>query len=254
MVFEQKEFTPIKGYEDAYFICKSTTEVLSIKNRRNTKSGTFKILKQVNNSKSPSNNYLIVTLVDSDGKRVNKPIHRIMAETFLPNPESKAHVNHIDGNKLNNNLSNLEWATEKENSQHAVDTGLTTYDHCKKQVHQYTLSGDYLKSYSSDAEAELHTGVAKQNISKNTLGKRPQAGGYQWSRERKASIDQYQGRPIINYLQLTDTKLNITTKEYCSLAKLAETLNLSRYALESNIRKNGYYSDEVIIIKPIYFN
>ena len=82
MVFEQKEFTKIQGYDD-YYICKSTTEVLSTKERRNTKEHTTKVLKQVNNSKNPRNNYFIVTLVASDGKRSNKAVHRLMCETFF---------------------------------------------------------------------------------------------------------------------------------------------------------------------------
>lgn len=183
MVFEQKQFTPITGYDNLYFICKDTQEVLSIKSRKNTKENTVKVLKQVNNSKNPSNNYYIVTLVDSTGKRKNKPIHRIMCETFLPNSENKRHVNHKDGNKLNNSLDNLEWATEQENAQHAVDTGLTTHDHCKKQVFQYSLDKTTLLAvFNSDADAEIATGVAKQNISKVTLGKRNHAGGFFWSR------------------------------------------------------------------------
>ncbi len=84
MVFEQKEFTKIQGYDD-YYICKFTTEVLSTKERRNTKENTAKILKQVNNSKNPHNNYFIVTLVDSSGKRSNKAVHRLMCETFFNN-------------------------------------------------------------------------------------------------------------------------------------------------------------------------
>lgn len=183
MVFEQKEFTQIEGYED-YYICKETTEVLSTKKRKNTVDNTIKILKQVNNSKDPSNNYYIVTLVDSEGNRKNTPIHRLMCLTFLPNPENKAHVNHKDGNKLNNQLSNLEWATEKENSQHAVDTGLTTHTHFMKPVHQYCRDTlEYIATYASDKEAYKATGVAPQNISKVTLGKRNHAGGYIWTRE-----------------------------------------------------------------------
>jgi hypothetical protein len=51
-------------------------------------------------------------------------MHRLVAQTYLPNPENKPQVNHIDGNKHNNMLCNLEWATHSENMQHACDTGL----------------------------------------------------------------------------------------------------------------------------------
>lgn len=62
-----------------------------------------------------------------NGKQPPKYIHRLVAEAFIPNPDSRPHVNHIDGNKQNNHLSNLEWATAKENSQHAWVTGLANH-------------------------------------------------------------------------------------------------------------------------------
>jgi hypothetical protein len=59
-----------------------------------------------------------------NGKYKMQKIHRLVAKAFIPNPENKPQVNHKDANKLNNNISNLEWATAKENSQHGWENGL----------------------------------------------------------------------------------------------------------------------------------
>ena len=64
-----------------------------------------------------------VSLGSTDKKKVFK-IHRAIAETFLPNPDNKPEVNHKDGDKLNNALYNLEWATGAENMRHASASGL----------------------------------------------------------------------------------------------------------------------------------
>lgn len=64
--------------------------------------------------------YLRVTL-KINGEAINRLVHRVVAEAFLPNLENKREVNHIDGNRLNNNLTNLEWVTSSENKKHGRD-------------------------------------------------------------------------------------------------------------------------------------
>lgn len=126
--------------------------------------------------------YYLVTMVNATTKkRSNKFIHRLLGQAFIPNPENKAHINHIDGIKTNNSLDNLEWNTPKENSRHAVDNGLTTYEYCEKAITQHDKDTlEFIAEFKSLQYAETCTGVARQNISKVLKGKRPRAGGFVW--------------------------------------------------------------------------
>lgn len=67
--------------------------------------------------------YRKVNLYDKRGKCSKKYVHRLVAEAFIPNPENKPNVNHIDCNRQNNKASNLEWCTQSENIKHAVKCG-----------------------------------------------------------------------------------------------------------------------------------
>jgi hypothetical protein len=71
-----------------------------------------------------SNGYRYVHISYSCNHKLYKLIHRLVALSFIENPENKPEVNHKDGNKLNNHIDNLEWVTSKENKQHGWNTGL----------------------------------------------------------------------------------------------------------------------------------
>lgn len=93
-------------------------------------------------------------------KRKNWILHRLLAIHFLPNPENKPEVNHIDGNKFNNDLSNLEWCTRAENLKHARDNYLI--DNIKNS----SLSFDdilFIRTYGY-----LYTGVQLADILNTT--------------------------------------------------------------------------------------
>ena len=112
---------PIAGYEDLY-AASPDGKIFSIKGSR--KSG---FRPQILTPRKVSLGYQGVTLCKD---RVHKQVlvHRIIAQTFIPNPESKKTVNHKDGNKQNNRVENLEWSTQKEQIQHSIKTGLTVFE------------------------------------------------------------------------------------------------------------------------------
>ena len=67
-------------------------------------------------------------VLTKNGIRKTYSVHKLVALAFIPNPENKKTINHKDGNKRNNNVSNLEWATEKENQIHKWNNGLANYN------------------------------------------------------------------------------------------------------------------------------
>lgn len=106
------------------------------------------------------------------------PLHRLVAFTFLENPQNKPFVNHIDGNKTNNAVNNLEWCTVAENNQHAIDTGLKQF--YKRKIGQYTVLKDpeLIKEFNSIADAMNETGI--KSIKEVLYGKQNTSGGFIW--------------------------------------------------------------------------
>lgn len=129
-----------------------------------------------------STGYPLVTLCSGDGVRKNKTIHRLLMEAFVPNPDNLPHVNHIDGDKLNYSLANLEWCTPAHNAEHAARIGLC--DERTKALEvaviQKTKEGDFVAEHSSLHEAGRQTGIAWQNIWKVCNFRRKTAGGFSW--------------------------------------------------------------------------
>jgi hypothetical protein len=111
--------------------------------------------------------------------------HKMKADLYLAKPEGKKQVNHINGIKADFSLSNLEWCTAKENTRHAINTGLRVSKkgaECKlsKSVSQFTRNGVFIKSFGSSYEAMRLTGIKRTNISAVMRGKAESAGGFIW--------------------------------------------------------------------------
>ena len=104
-------------------------------------------------------------------------IHRLVAMVFIPNPEGKRIVNHIDGITTNAKLSNLEWATDSENVIHAYRTDLIRNKYMKRVV-QYDLLMNKIQEFESAAEAIRSTGINKSSLYPCCQGKVKSAGGF----------------------------------------------------------------------------
>lgn len=145
-----KKICEIKEYEDVRkcYSVNSKGEIISNATNPFYKMEKDKKLIQ----KEKTGGYLNVCLVCNDGTKKWCRVHRIVAKAFVPNPENKPQVNHKDGNKHNNAISNLEWMTAQENSRHANSKELYCYDLKGNLVKHYKIAIDAMKDgFSSHA-------------------------------------------------------------------------------------------------------
>jgi hypothetical protein len=103
-------------------------------------------------------------------------VHRLVAQTFIDNSMELPVVNHKDGDKKNNDVSNLEWVTFSDNSMHAHDTGLSR---TRREVCKFKLDGTYVESYNSITEATSSISERK-NISAVCMNKKRSCNGFLW--------------------------------------------------------------------------
>ena len=165
---EVETFVKIEGFENY--------EVSNLGKVRNIKSG--RILKPHLNH----NGYLKHHLYKHN-KLKELFLHRIIAIAFIDNPEEKPQVNHIDENKLNNDLSNLEWCTVRENLIHGTRTKRVA-EKLSQKVIQLDLNDNVLNEFESIKQAGQETGASASHISSCCNGKRKSAGGFKWRRKK----------------------------------------------------------------------
>ncbi len=176
------KWAKIEGYKE--YLISDTGVVKSLSKKSKHKSGCFystreRVLKQYDNG----NGYIGVNLIRDNGEAKRIYTHRLVAMAFLPNPKSKATVNHKNGIKSDNRVENLEWNTYKENNQHSYDnfirTTLKNNPKVSKPVDKLDKNGNYLETYPSTREADRDIGIHGV-VSKVCLNQRKTAGGFRW--------------------------------------------------------------------------
>ena len=137
---------------------------------------TKKILK----GRLSKNGYLQVSIkIDATQKFCNRYIHRLVALHFIQNPNNKREVNHIDGNKENKTLSNLEWVTSSENQKHRHLIGNKKTSN--RHIGMFNKKGEMVKDFNSILEAVAYFNkTSRVNIDNALQGKQYTAYGYVW--------------------------------------------------------------------------
>ena len=184
MKMSEEVWKDIKGYEGLYQ-ASSLGRIRSLDRYKKTK-GRYKemqckikgtILKQAINH----DGYYEVVL-SKDGKAKTMRVNRIIAETFIDN---KTQVNHINGDKLDNRVENLEWCTCKENITHALNNNLMKpvkgkEHYMSKMVGKYDKNDNFIEKYNTIVEAGKKNNILSTSII-NCLKERSKlAGGYKW--------------------------------------------------------------------------
>ena len=122
MINDNVVFKAIDGYEGLYEVS-NHGDIKSLGRYRKTGSGGYMQKERMLKVTKTTTGYYKIELV-KNGIRKSLKVHRLVAIAFLPNPLNKPNINHKDGNPLNNHIDNLEWCTQKENVNHALEIGL----------------------------------------------------------------------------------------------------------------------------------
>lgn len=149
-------------------------QISNLGNVKNTKADT--ILKPYNTKSG----YLHIDLFNENGRKTFT-VHRLVASTFLDNPNNHPIINHINENKTDNRVENLEWCDSKYNINYGT-TQIRRVEKKKIRILQYTKEGKYVNEWDSIKTASQSLNISKSLISECCSGKYKTAGGYVWKK------------------------------------------------------------------------
>lgn len=203
---EEEIWKAVEGYEGLYEV----SSLGRVRSFRHTAGGP-KCLKQY----IGKHGYATVTLYDKSGSPKLKRMNRLVADNFIPNPEQKPCVDHINGDRQDNTVNNLRWVTHSENGNNPltlaryreaarkrVASGIMPPFHKRgegnpvaKAVCQFSMAGEFVARYSSCLEASDETGVTRSGIGRCCNGIYAQMSGYIWRFEADCPVEN--GTPVL---------------------------------------------------------
>lgn len=161
----------IEGYEGLYQV----SNIGRVKRIRFINKNTNIEKERIKSLKKRKDGYLEVALY-KNGKGMSIQVHRLVAKAFIPNSNNLPQVNHKDGIKTNNVVTNLEWVSASENALHSS----RELGNSIKKVNQYDKKGRYLATYSSIRIAGEINKIDESSISNVLAGRRKSTYGYKW--------------------------------------------------------------------------
>lgn len=162
--------------------------------------------------------YAIAYLYNIDGKPKHIAVHRLVATAFIENPYNLPQVNHKDENKLNNDISNLEWVTASQNTRYSAHKVS-----CK--INQFNIDGELVNQWESIEQIKRELGYSRGYITDCCKGRHNKAYGFRWE-YAGPSQQQKQNRPVVAL-----TKDGEFVAKYKSVAEASRGLNICRQAI-----------------------
>lgn len=194
-MYSKEIWKDIKGFEGRYKVS-NLGNVKSLDRQSNI--GKNKLLKKgkIKSSRVGRGGYVCVSLY-TDDKSYTKNIHRLVAQAFIPNPENKPQVNHINGIKTDNRVENLEWVTPSENSKHAHKTGLSyAWNKGKNNIY----SEDTLKKMSEARKGKPLSDETREKLKGRTpWNKGKKTNQVPWNKGLKDMYDKETLEKMVGY-------------------------------------------------------
>ena len=243
---------PIKGYENCYKIS-NMGRIKSIERDVTRGNHTIHIKERIKKSFIGGDGYHYIMLCKNSKTKLTT-VHRLLAETFIPNPQNKPEVDHINTNRQDFSLKNLRWVTHKENnnneeslknrrkstySAETVKKGMQTRKllcskNGAKTVYQYTKDGVFINQYYSMVEAKRNTGAGHicEVLDDNTQT----SGGFLWTSVPVNNLKYKKREPITaKPVQLFDLIGNLKG-EWPSLSEASRSTKININAIARNIK------------------